>query len=112
MFEAKLAQASLLKKVLDSINSLIDEGTWDCSEAGGLSCSGEMKVVHYLEASFISIRRAVVSRYEPASDGLVPRESLLAPAQDGGVRVVSLRQECLGRSQPRQHDQNRQMCRK
>jgi len=34
MFEAKLAQASLLKKVLDSINSLIDEGTWDCSESG------------------------------------------------------------------------------
>ena len=34
MFEAKLAQASLLKKVLDSINSLIDEGTWDCSDSG------------------------------------------------------------------------------
>jgi len=34
MFEAKLAQASLLKKVLDSVNSLIEEGTWDCSDAG------------------------------------------------------------------------------
>ena len=34
MFEAKLAQASLLKKVLDSINSLIEDGTWDCSDTG------------------------------------------------------------------------------
>jgi len=34
MFEAKLAQASLLKKVLDSINSLIEDGTWDCSDGG------------------------------------------------------------------------------
>merc|ERR1712135_121277 len=34
MFEAKIAQASLLKKVLDSVNSLIEEGTWDCSESG------------------------------------------------------------------------------
>jgi len=34
MFEAKLSQASLLKKVLDSVNSLIEEGTWDCSDAG------------------------------------------------------------------------------
>ena len=36
MFEAKLAQASLLKKVLDSINSLIEDGTWDCSDTGKL----------------------------------------------------------------------------
>lgn len=34
MFEAKLSQASLLKKVLDSVNSLIEEGTWDCSDSG------------------------------------------------------------------------------
>ncbi|XP_003744156.1 proliferating cell nuclear antigen [Galendromus occidentalis] len=34
MFEAKLLQGSVLKKTLDAIKDLINEGTWDCSAAG------------------------------------------------------------------------------
>lgn len=34
MFAAKFPQAVMLKKVLESLNSLIDEATWDCSDEG------------------------------------------------------------------------------
>jgi len=34
MFEARLVQGSLLKKVLDSIKDLLNEATWDCSGNG------------------------------------------------------------------------------
>jgi len=34
MFEAKLVQGAVLKKVLESIKDLITEGTWDCSATG------------------------------------------------------------------------------
>lgn len=34
MFEARLAQGSLLKKVLESIKDLLNEGTWDCNSNG------------------------------------------------------------------------------
>lgn len=34
MFEARLVQGSLLKKVLDSIKDLLTDGTWDCSGTG------------------------------------------------------------------------------
>jgi len=34
MFEARLAQGSLLKKVLESIKDLLNEGTWDCNSSG------------------------------------------------------------------------------
>ena len=34
MFEARLIQGSLLKKVLDSIKELLKEATWDCSDSG------------------------------------------------------------------------------
>ena len=33
MFEARLIQGSLLKKVLDSIKELLKEATWDCSDS-------------------------------------------------------------------------------
>lgn len=34
MFEARLAQGSVLKKVLESIRELLNEGIWDCSGTG------------------------------------------------------------------------------
>ena len=34
MFEARLIQGSLLKKVLESIKDLLKEATWDCSDSG------------------------------------------------------------------------------
>lgn len=34
MFEAKLAQGALLKKVLEAIKDLINEATFDCSATG------------------------------------------------------------------------------
>lgn len=34
MFEARLVQGSLLKKVLDSIKDLLSDGTWDCNSTG------------------------------------------------------------------------------
>jgi len=34
MFEAKLIQGAILKKTLEAIKDLINEGTWDCSSAG------------------------------------------------------------------------------
>ncbi|XP_070544247.1 uncharacterized protein [Ptychodera flava] len=34
MFEAKLVQGSLLKKVLESIKDLVTDGNWDCSSTG------------------------------------------------------------------------------
>lgn len=34
MFEARLAQGSLLKKVLESIKDLLSDGTWDCNSSG------------------------------------------------------------------------------
>jgi len=34
MFEAKLIQGSILKKTLEAIKDLINEGTWDCSASG------------------------------------------------------------------------------
>ncbi|KAI1285803.1 Proliferating cell nuclear antigen [Halotydeus destructor] len=34
MFEAKLAQGSTLKKILDAIKDLVNEASWDCSASG------------------------------------------------------------------------------
>jgi proliferating cell nuclear antigen len=34
MFEARLEQATLLKKILDSVKDLVDNGNFDCSAAG------------------------------------------------------------------------------
>ena len=34
MFEARLVQGSLLKKVLESLKDLLKEATWDCSDSG------------------------------------------------------------------------------
>jgi len=34
MFEARLVQGSLLKKVLESLKELLNEATWDCSDTG------------------------------------------------------------------------------
>lgn len=34
MFEARLVQGALLKKVLEAVKDLINEGTWDCSATG------------------------------------------------------------------------------
>lgn len=34
MFEARLVQGSLLKKVLESIKDLLNEATWDCNSTG------------------------------------------------------------------------------
>lgn len=34
MFEARLPQASLLKKVLDSVKDLVTDANWDCSSSG------------------------------------------------------------------------------
>ena len=34
MFEARLAQSSLLKKVLEAIKEVVAEGNWDCSSTG------------------------------------------------------------------------------
>ena len=34
MFEARLVQGNLLKKVLESLKDLLNEGTWDCADSG------------------------------------------------------------------------------
>ena len=34
MFEARLVQGSLLKKVLDAVKDLLNEATWDASSTG------------------------------------------------------------------------------
>ena len=34
MFEAKLLEAAMLKKIMDSIKDLVNEASWDCSPAG------------------------------------------------------------------------------
>ena len=34
MFEARLVQGSLLKKVLEAIKDLLNEATWDCGQSG------------------------------------------------------------------------------
>ena len=34
MFEAKLKQAAILKKIMDAIKDLVNEASWDCSAAG------------------------------------------------------------------------------
>lgn len=34
MFEARLVQGSLFKKVLDAIKDLLNEATWDCNSTG------------------------------------------------------------------------------
>ena len=33
-FEAKLAQAALLKKLIDSIKDLVSDANWECSGTG------------------------------------------------------------------------------
>ena len=34
MFEARLAQGSLLKKIIDAIKDIVREVNWDCSSSG------------------------------------------------------------------------------
>merc|ERR1712203_1242691 len=34
MFEARLVQGNLLKKVLESLKDLLNEATWDCADSG------------------------------------------------------------------------------
>lgn len=34
MFEARLGQATILKKILDAIKDLLNEATFDCSDSG------------------------------------------------------------------------------
>ena len=39
MFEARLSQAGLFKKVIDAIKDIVTEVNWDCSSSGELSCT-------------------------------------------------------------------------
>ena len=39
MFEAKLAQGNLLKKVLDALREIVEEANLDCSSTGNPSLS-------------------------------------------------------------------------
>jgi len=34
MFEARLTQGSLWKKILDAVKDLLNEATWDCNSTG------------------------------------------------------------------------------
>ena len=34
MFEARLAQGNLLKKVIEAVKDLLSEATWDCNSSG------------------------------------------------------------------------------
>ena len=34
MFEARLVQGNLFKKLLESVKELLNEATWDCSDTG------------------------------------------------------------------------------
>lgn len=34
MFEARLVNATILKKILDAVKDLLNEGTFDCSDSG------------------------------------------------------------------------------
>ena len=34
MFQARLVQGNLLKKVLESLKDLLSEATWDCTDTG------------------------------------------------------------------------------
>ena len=34
MFEARLVQGNLLKKVIEAIKDLLNEATWDCNQTG------------------------------------------------------------------------------
>ena len=34
MFEARLIQGNLLKKVMESLKDLLTEATWDCTDGG------------------------------------------------------------------------------
>ena len=36
MFEARLIQGNLLKKLIDAIKDLVTEANWDCSASGKL----------------------------------------------------------------------------
>jgi proliferating cell nuclear antigen len=36
MFEARLVQGNLLKKVLESLKDLLNEATWDCADSGNI----------------------------------------------------------------------------
>lgn len=44
MFEARMAQASVLKKVLEAVKDMVNEGNFDCSEEG--ICLQAMDVAH------------------------------------------------------------------
>ena len=37
MFEARLVQGSLLKKIIDAIKDIVTEANFDCSSTGNLS---------------------------------------------------------------------------
>ena len=34
MFEARLVQGSILKKVIEAVKDLLNEATWDCNSSG------------------------------------------------------------------------------
>lgn len=44
MFEARLGQATILKKILDAIKDLLNEATFDCSDSG-IQVSGEFQSI-------------------------------------------------------------------
>jgi proliferating cell nuclear antigen len=57
MFEARLLQGSLLKKILDGMKDLVTQANFDCSRCAGFVCSARTVAVELLAFGFR--RRAV-----------------------------------------------------
>lgn len=68
MFEARLVSSGTLKKVLDSIKDLLNEATFDCSDAGI-----QVRILQ-LDAVLLDILRIVPQLSTAASsNGQLPR---------------------------------------
>lgn len=50
MFEARLVQGNLLKKVLDAIKDLLNEASWDCADSGI-----QLQAMDYSHVSLVSV---------------------------------------------------------
>merc|ERR1712010_289024 len=95
MFEARLVQGNLLKKVLESLKDLLTEATWDCADTGiqlqdtgDLAKRGESLIRQSSNRYLTTVRiafRAKQRRFDDF-DGLL-EESSVKPVQRAIVEL-------------------------
>lgn len=86
MFEAKILQGSILKKIIEAIRELVTDANLDCNERGIT-----MQVANYTPLR--KLKWKLTLQYHEiiiTGDGLVSRVPVRCRAEVGGIQLLSM----------------------